>query len=136
MTRLSHLIIVCGVLATAAAAQADDTAIYESVDDIEIGRIFLTPEQRRWLDANRHAVAQSAGPANGVSDDKDQRDDADAAGYIIGSNGKSRAWAGSDFVEASDRQIERLRFPGEVRVIRHAQDQKPPPSKTKDDDDD
>ncbi|MFQ5610085.1 MAG: hypothetical protein ACE5F8_07425, partial [Woeseiaceae bacterium] len=84
-------------------------------------------------DANRHETGDESA-ARGIRPNGDERqDDSRAAGYIIDSSGRSRAWAGDDFVAATERQISALRFPGDVRVIRHAPE---PESATPESDDD
>ncbi|MCG8378115.1 MAG: hypothetical protein MI865_01430 [Proteobacteria bacterium] len=126
MTRFATTLFVCIGLSLAVTTNAEESAVYESVDDITIGRVFLTPEQRRWLDANRGSRARASGFRESGSDDKKELADENAAGYIIDSSGKSRAWSGSDFVKATSRQISEIRFPGDVRIVRHAADPEQP----------
>ncbi len=55
------LLFAITCLASLAEADAPDAvttpAVYESIDDIAIGRVFLSPAERKQLDAVRHLPA-------------------------------------------------------------------------------
>lgn len=113
-------VVVSGLLvAIACTAGAEPADIYESVDDIAIGRVFLTQAERRKLDERRtgpdHATTAKRNPAVTTRDEA-----ARAAGYIINSRGSRKAWSGDDFVDASQVDTGTMRFPGDVPVVRHA----------------
>lgn len=101
-------------------AIADEVEIYESIDDIWIGRVFLTPRQRRSLDVERSqpqpSVLQSdaSNTANAVS-----QPSTSPAGYIISSRGTQRRWTGEEFTTTSRDSLASMSFPGDVRIIRH-----------------
>ncbi|MEO1202952.1 MAG: hypothetical protein AAFX10_09600 [Pseudomonadota bacterium] len=120
---LPRLLAVAILIGTHGSANADE-GVYESVADIRIGRIFLTPAERRRLDQLRLAPPRSAGGAPvaaGVEStgtgDRQRR----PAGYIISSSGKRRTWTGDDFVASDGRASISTRFPGDVEVIRHGE---------------
>ncbi len=70
---LQRLILLAATagLATVALAEAPDSAesaaVYESIDDIVIGRVFLSPAERQQLDAIRHLPAQATAVPSGTS---------------------------------------------------------------------
>ena len=107
-------LLVVGLL-TAASALADDATFYESLDEVVVGRVFLSPEERARLDVRRGQAPVATGPAQaGPSPHKADRKD--AAGYIVSSSGQTRVWTNGGFV--SGRSATSVRFPGEVRVTR------------------
>lgn len=114
---LRACITLC-VLVQCATAVGDEIKVYESLTDVEIGRIFLTPEQRASLD-NRRGEVPAMAPQEG-SDSKAPRKkhSADAAGYIVSSSGKSRVWSNGDFVVADE--VSEMIFPGDVQIVRQA----------------
>ena len=98
-----------------AAAVAEETGVYESLDDVIVGRVFLSPEQRERLD-QRRGKAPAPGPTSGVASGKPKKKMPDAAGYIVSSSGESRVWSNGDFVVADE--VSNVRFPGDVPVTR------------------
>lgn len=111
--RIKRLLAVIVACALATSALADD--IYESLADVRIGRVFLSPEQRVRLDDRRGEpppVSVGDAPANISSTKRDT----EAAGFIMSSSGRSRVWLNGDFV-ATD-EVPEVRFPGEVKIIR------------------
>ncbi len=64
-------LIVAMSLASLAGADAPEpletTAVYESIDDITIGRVFLSPAERKQLDAIRHLPEQAAAAQTGAA---------------------------------------------------------------------
>lgn len=111
----SHIVaimmIFTGIIVTENAA-ADDIDVYESLTDITIGRVFLSPEQRLRLDGMRGKTPSVTSADRGKSRQPNTR----AAGYIVSSAGKLKVWSNGDFVASDDRG--QMRFPGDVRVIR------------------
>lgn len=112
---------VLAALMLGSSTKADESGIYESMADIDIGRVFLTPAERDRLDAQRLRsvsdlpLAVTAGA--GKSPDPVSKT---AAGYITSSRGTYREWSGNDFV-VSQRSLSDARiFPGDVDVQRHA----------------
>ena len=116
------------LLIVSGSIHAEDRPIYESADDIAIGRIFLTPSERRWLDQRRvqpqAATTQRKDP--GAETVTARR----PAGYIVRGDGVRRRWQGGEFVNDGES---RMTFPGEVRITRH---QAPPPESGTDSDQD
>lgn len=114
MTRLLILLLVL----VAAPAAAEDLQVYESIDRLSIGRVFLRPVDRAALDRRRHEPKQSEPAATASSRPAEPRPSADRpAGYIENSSGRRSNWRGGDFV--SDSGATQSRFPGDVPVERH-----------------
>jgi len=95
----------------------DDKAIYESLPDVTIGRVFFSPEQRARLDQQRQGVFVAGATRSSVKAGRPKKNNR-AAGYISSSQGPTRVYANGDFVKASDG--ESLVFPGTVKVVRGA----------------
>lgn len=109
---------------------ADELHLYESIDTISIGRVFLTPRQRSWLDAHRHeaVVDRVATPAEDPRIKKAAEQSTKAvlspAGYIIRNNGGQQRWSDGDFVSSGLPSLAAMRFPGDVKIVRHASSQR------------
>ena len=88
-----------------AASPADEIDVYETLDDIVIGRVFLTPDERRALDARRRS-----GPAS--PDTSGTRDSPVKAsptarpgfGFIVLHDGTSSTWTNGDFRRTGERK--------------------------------
>ena len=113
-------ISAAGLMFLAMTAHAADMPVYESLNGIEIGRVFLSQAQRDALDRSR-----ARGDSSDVSDTGPRgktnapASSSDAAGYIISESGKTRIWKRGDFVAGEQSDADRVKFPGEVRVERH-----------------
>lgn len=99
-------------------AVAHETGIYESLDHIHIGRVFLAPHERVNLDANRNVVVMDTVAGSAAGEQKPERGSDLAAGYIVSSSGGTRVWKDGDFVAAEIPAS--IRFPGDVKVTRNA----------------
>ena len=112
-------LIVLLVLASLPAF-ADESSVYESVDDISIGRVFLTPGERRWLDANRHLAPQDAAGPSAASAESEEDDGPQAvpAGFIINSSGEAVRYRNGDFAPSA-ASPQSMRFPDDVEIRRH-----------------
>ncbi len=112
--------LIALLLLASFTAAADESSVYESVDDISIGRVFLTPGERRWLDANRHLTSQvaTAGPAAVVESEDDDTPDAEPAGFIINSSGRAVRYRNGDFAPSAVPPST-MRFPDDVEIRRH-----------------
>ena len=117
--------LLCALLlvSVAGTAVADPVSVYESIDDVSIGPLFLTPAERRWLDARRNTpdapelrvmtelessvAAEPAAPK------------ASPAGFIIRSDGAGQRWSNGDFVSSRGTPVRAMKFPGEVELVRH-----------------
>ena len=123
-------LLVALVLLLSRPAMAEDSPVYESFRGVTIGRVFLTQEHRDSLDRRRLQFPRrtprlsSTAPAGPVSKA------APPAGYIIGPNGRSKAWRDGDFVDTPSKPVRRMAFPGDVAVKRH-----PAPEKSANDGD-
>jgi len=92
---------------------AGEIAIYESLADVTIGRVFLSPRQRAHLDSRpveSPKPVREPAPAEPVERKKN------SAGYIISSSGESSVWSRQGFVTKKDASA--VAFPGDVKVIR------------------
>ena len=112
-------------------AQSGDEAIYESLESVAIGRVFLTPAERRWLDARRSSEPSTAffppvrpGSAPPVAAPTRAKP---PAGYIVSSSGQAKVWRNGEFVNSNGKAAIDTAFPGEVRVKRHGIDDDPAP---------
>ena len=112
----NRLLLYCTIVGLAGnlPSLADEIAIYESLSDVAIGRVFLSPQQRLYLDARPieapRAVIERP-PAEQPAEEKKN-----PAGYIISSTGKSSVWSRTGFVTSNDPG--RIDFPGDVKIIR------------------
>lgn len=105
-------------LAVASSATADEAPVYESLADVEIGRIFLSPEQRSGLDARRGKVPPVP-TAAATRNRNPAKSSSDAAGYILKRGGQSQVWSRGGFVPSDD--VNSVRFPGDVKVRQSAE---------------
>ncbi len=123
MTRRARVLI--GLVATAcslAPVQAigeEQAQVYESLADVKIGRIFLSPEQRSRLDQRRGKAPVASAARVPVARGRVSRSSPDAAGYILRSGGPTRVWSNGNFVPADDASG--VTFPGDVEVLRKAE---------------
>ena len=107
-------------------AYADTSIVYESYDDVEIGRVFLSRGEREFLDARRHYSPSDIAAESAQDEDKPAAAaKPPAAGFIIGPSGRSRVWKEGDFVEAAERATRSLTFPGDIKIVRHAAKDEP-----------
>lgn len=116
------MIRATGILLTvlAAPAFADNGLVYESYEGVTIGRVFLSPAEREYLDARRHLKPEPAGADPGPESTMDDGQKAPPpAGFIIGPNGKSKIWKEGDFVDSAASSMRTMAFPGDVEIVRH-----------------
>jgi hypothetical protein len=119
------LAIIC--LASLAAADAPDSfepaAVYESIDDVVIGRVFLSPAERKQLDAVRHlpehtssAVTDATAAAPAAASAKPK-----GFGYIQVKGKAARVFRNGDFVAAEPGTRDVTAVTDGV-IIRHEED--------------
>jgi hypothetical protein len=113
------LFVVMLILANAFSrpAAAHEEGIYESLEHIHLGRVFLSPEERAYLDKHRGVRAPVAA-SNSTGQKAAAARISNAAGYIMSSSGRARVWKDGDFVSA--KIPDSIRFPGDVKVTRTA----------------
>ena len=97
-------------------ALADGEAVYESLSDVVVGRVFFSAPERERLDAIRDrkplpAVKRVADVLPGS-----RVEDSDAAGYFVDAEGKARVYRDGEFVAVDDSVS--VDFPNEVKVVR------------------
>lgn len=120
--RLVFLIaITC--LAPLAEADAPDAvtkpAVYESIDDIAIGRVFLSPAERQQLDAIRHLTADAAsGPADTAAASTATSTAPEGFGYIRAQGKAARVFKDGDFIAAAPGERVLTAVPDGV-IVRH-----------------
>ncbi len=108
-----------------APAVAGEIAIYESLSDVTIGRVFLTPTQRAYLDTRPVASPKPVQEAPLTEPVKKRKN---PAGYIINGSGESRVWSQQGFVNREDASG--ISFPGDVRILRKETTEVPDSSST------
>jgi hypothetical protein len=109
------------LIALSVTAVAEDaSSVYEVVADASIGPVFLTPSQRAWLD-KRRLIAPTSANVNSVGepDAAPPATSKKPAGFIVSSSGKRSEWSDGDFVESNLADVNKMRFPGEVKLLRH-----------------
>jgi hypothetical protein len=111
--------ILCCAALFAVAALADDNPVYESLDGVEIGRVFLSRQERAILDRKRAHGADAGASTSGAIAAQTASPAASSAGYFIGRNGDSKVWKNGDFVTSQGTRETALKFPGAVKVRRH-----------------
>lgn len=111
---------------------AEQSDVYESIDEIAIGRVFLTSAQRNWLDLHRHDVPVDSGvtPTEAVVP-KVAEPAVSPAGYIIKSDGTQQRWSDGDFVSSNRMKLAEMKFPGDIKIIRHTTDNEAESAPTK-----
>ena len=113
MTTLAAVLAMIG-LTSGSPSAAGEIAIYESLSDVTIGRVFLTPGQRAYLDTRpvmSPRPVQEA-PPPGEPEKRKKK----PAGYIINGHGKSSVWSQQGFVTREDASG--ISFPGDIKVER------------------
>jgi len=110
--RVCLILLLTSIGCSPAVAETD---VYESLDDVTIGRVFLAPYQRSFLDSRPAQVVRAPKPA-AVQPMKTPRRQPKSSGYIISSGGKSRVWSKHGFV--STEVSPDMRFPGDVVIRR------------------
>jgi len=113
--------LVCG-----SPSAAGEIAIYESLSDVTIGRVFLSPRQRAYLDS-RPVMSPKSVPQTPAAAPVERKKD--PAGYIISSAGASSVWSQHGFVARDNASG--ISFPGDVKVTRKETTESPDSSSTK-----
>lgn len=112
MPRRLIIVLLAGFAMTPSAADQD--AVYESLDHIPIGRIFLTPAERARLDSMRGREPIPSGTRRLTDNVREPVPGNDAAGYIVSDSGTTRVWKNGDFVATGS--VRDVQFPGLVPV--------------------
>ena len=101
-----------------ASADAGETDLYESIRDVRIGRVFLSPAERSDLDVRR--ANPDSGPATSSQSDAEQAaPETEPAGYIVRGDSEPRYWRDGNFEETGRPAPRTLEFPGDVKIVRH-----------------
>lgn len=111
-TGLFFALLIAVVVATPAIAGED--GVYESLNRIPIGRVFLSPEERARLDEIRVKGPIDSASPQPVGKKPALASDENAAGFIVSDSGTTRVWKDGDFVATASASD--VRFPGYVRV--------------------
>ena len=111
------LLLACAGLSSAFSAEADGLEVYESLDEVTIGRIFLSPQERARLD-ERRGKAQQAVAGGATKAAPSRKSHPRASGYIVSSSGRTRVWSDGDF--DSTGKAPQMIFPGDVKVTHKA----------------
>ncbi|MDH4046690.1 MAG: hypothetical protein OEW68_00440 [Gammaproteobacteria bacterium] len=112
-------VLVILTLLSTSAAFADGVDIYESLDDIEIGRVFLTPQQRYKLDHDRRLEPPTATHASPAPESQEApARTRQGFGYIVLHDGSSTMWVDGDFRPTSV-PVENLRQTAGITIRSH-----------------
>ncbi len=114
---ITLILFVTYGFAPAASIAEEEAEVYESLADVKIGRIFLSPSQRSSLD-QRRGKAPAVSVARAPTATSRVNTSPDAAGYILRSGGSTKVWSNGNFIPADDASA--VTFPGDVEVHRKA----------------
>ena len=118
--RVNTLVILAITGSVAVAAEPD--AVYEPLSDLELGRVFLTPDERELLDRQRAAAVDDGRVLQPVSEDAavvaPRRKP--AAGIILAEGGRPLVWVGGEFRRVDTASIEDIDFPAKPGIHIHA----------------
>ncbi len=114
--RFVHFVLLLTMTFGTLPVAAEDAAVYESLSDVTVGRIFFSTAQRERLDTSRstRGMPVSVRQSPGNTDSRVRH--SDAAGYFIDASGRARIYRDGEFIAVADRP--RVTFPGEVKVVR------------------
>ncbi len=121
------LLILCCALPLVADAEDHAPSVYESLDDVVIGRVFLSAEERQRLDATRGidpagTPAASSTPVAAAP----AAASAPAEGYIRAAGKAPRVFRDGNFVKASGKEPVRFRTEGTIRRHVHTEGETEP----------
>jgi hypothetical protein len=105
-------IVMLSLFAPQVSVASEDDGIYESLADVNIGKVFFSPDKRQAIDRNRGNTS-AAGNSGRAAKRKQNKD---AAGYIVSSDGRARIYSNGDFILSKDATS--VEFPGQVKVTR------------------
>ena len=116
-------LIINALCAVSLLAHGENTPT--SAASQQLGRLFMSVDERQRLDVQRAAppVTNGAAPQAVSNSDSPVRKQKPAAGYIIGPSGIHSAWSDGEFrpVE-SPSALQRMRFPGTIMIeVRESQ---------------
>ncbi|MGI9205891.1 MAG: hypothetical protein ACR2Q3_17885 [Woeseiaceae bacterium] len=119
---LVGLVVAMGA---SAGLQADELRpIVDAAEYTNIGRVFMSPAERRELDRLRKAIpTELTGPIGPNASSAETASPAEpntrAAGYIVPSNGLPYRWTDGDFRRTTRGDIGTGQLPGAISIIRH-----------------
>lgn len=109
---LATTVLLCGALGPCSVAIADELDVYESLADIHIGRVFLSPQERARLDAGAPPIVRENETTPAPVVKRNSR----PAGYFVSSTGAAGIWSRQGFVTEED--VDAVVFPGAVKIVR------------------
>ena len=106
MSKMRHWVALLSLLLSASAwaeepVELENGPIYESVDGVAIGRVFLSPGERERLDAVRHLPQNAASANDTVASGEAQPAQPKGVGFIQVSGKAPRVFRDGDFVRSS-----------------------------------
>ena len=119
------IVILVAATCTSAVTKADDSpGPANSPENVDLGRVFMSPAERQQLDRLRKAApAQISGQGSQTGKQISTAGPASnrtrPAGYIVPSNGAPYRWRDGDFQRTTRSDIDTSRLPGGVSIIRH-----------------
>ena len=112
--------LAVALLVAPLALLAGPSDLYESIEDVELGPVFMRPDQRQRLEARRGIVEEEGGGEEAVAEGGAQPrpESRPAAGIIVSACGRALVWEDGDFRRADQASVDAMRFPGTVRIER------------------
>ena len=105
-------------------ATADEVAVYESLSQVSVGRIFFSVSERARLDAQRAGNPAPRSAPRSSSSVRTKSNADDAAGYFVDDQGRAWIYRDGDFVAVADAP--KIEFQNDVNVVRVDASRQPP----------
>ena len=123
--RFPVAILVVVAMGVSAGTSADEPSrTVKSAGKLDLGRVFMSPAERRELDRLRRAnpaqlTVQSSQSGNQSSTAVATDKKAHPGGYIVPAQGSPYKWMDGDFQKTTRSNIDSSQLPGGVSIIRH-----------------
>ena len=118
--RVGSIAMIVAALLAATSAGAESGELYESLDNVRLGRLFMSPAERDRLDPGRGQIYTDESEASPGEEAAEAGPNAPpprpAAGIILAKGGRPLVWENGAFRRAS-ADIDDVEFPG-ARNIR------------------
>jgi hypothetical protein len=109
-----------------AVVMADEPGDEGTVNDRELGRVFMSAAERRQLDLLRTSLpaTERSGATNDASQVEavPQKRKPLAVGYIVSPNGRPYQWIDGDFRHVNDARIDATDSSRSIEITRHEPD--------------
>ena len=111
------MLIACCALPLIGGADERPAGVYESLDAVRIGRVFLSAEQRQELDARRGLDPAAASSSSTEAATTEAAKAPTSKGFIRAEGKPTRVFRDGDFVRTDGRNP--VRFSTEGTIRRH-----------------